>query len=95
MYGDLCGRTLGRRGGRFEEPRKARAKGLISKALQVDAGTVPFRGGFEVGKCVWSTIVAPANASQFLFLSLSLVASGVHALIVEEDATHYLMAIEV
>lgn len=39
--------------------------------------------------------MASANASQFLFLSLSLVASGVHALIVEEDATHYLMAIEV
>jgi hypothetical protein len=94
VYGDLCGGTLGRRGGRFEEPRKARAKGLISKALQVDAGlgTLSRRlRGWEV----WSTIVASANASQFLFLSLSLVASGVHALIVEEDATHYLMAIEV
>lgn len=42
-----------------------------------------------------STIVAPVNASQFLFLSLSLVVSGVHALIVEEAATHSLMAIEV
>lgn len=95
VYGDLCGGTLGRRGGRFEEPCKARAKGLISRALQVDAGTVPVRGGFEVWKCVWSTIVAPVNDSQFLFLSLSLVVSGVHALIVEEAATHSLMAIEV
>ena len=39
--------------------------------------------------------MAPVNASQFLFLSLSLGVSGVHALIVEEGATHSLMAREV